>query len=190
LFEENLFPLLLKIILYHCAPTIKGLKPASLISFNQLHNSYRLWREYSPQQFANHLNRLHLNPNIQFHEIHQKPANYSLVLFYNPELLTAVLRVQANRQFMADLGYRPDFNIIDHLHHLSGRFVLTFPHELGIFLGIPVHDVKSFIKNRGKNYIFNQYWKVYQNPQQAKKIFAAFDGAKQELLNLLRLELN
>jgi hypothetical protein len=47
--------------------------------------------------------------------------------------------------------------------------------------------VRSFIKNRGKNYIFNQYWKVYQNPQQAKKIFAAFDGAKQELLNLLRL---
>ncbi|HBE78163.1 MAG TPA: hypothetical protein DDW65_10340 [Firmicutes bacterium] len=67
-----------------------------------------------------------------------------------------------------------DFNIIDHLHHLSGRFDLVFPHKLGIFLGIPVHDVRSFIKNRGKNYIFNQYWKVYQNPQQPKKIFRSF----------------
>jgi hypothetical protein len=188
--EENLFGLLLKIILCHCAPTIKGLKPASLISFNQLHNSYRLWREYSPQQFANHLNRLHLNSNIQFYEIRQKPGYYSLVLFYNPELLTIALKASANRQFMVELGYQPDLDIIDHLHHLSGRFDLAFPHELGIFLGIPVHDVKGFIKNNGKNYIFNQYWKVYRNPQQAKKIFAAFDGAKQELLNIHRLELN
>jgi hypothetical protein len=47
--------------------------------------------------------------------------------------------------------------------------LLLVPMRLEYFLGIPIYDVTAFIENNGKNYIFNQYWKVYHNPQKTKK---------------------
>lgn len=54
-----------------------------------------------------------------------------------------------------------------------------FPHEIGVLLGYPTADVEGFIKNEGKNCLFTGYWKVYQNEQKAKRIFAAFDEARE-----------
>lgn len=54
-----------------------------------------------------------------------------------------------------------------------------FPHEIGVLLGYPTADVEGFIKNEGKNCLFTGYWKVYQNEQKAKCIFAAFDEVRE-----------
>lgn len=176
---------LTNIILYHCAPTIIGIKPASLINFSQTHQLYRLWRNYSMHQFRASLSLLNPGPNICCYEIRHQPDIQDLVLFYNPELLAASLTCQGNRQFLADLGYRPTLNTTGYLELLAQKFKTACSHEIGIFLGIPLEDVKGFIANKGKKYIFNQYWKVYQNPQTAKKIFAAYDRAKIELVENL-----
>lgn len=73
-------------------------------------------------------------------------------------------------------------NVGGYLNQLSHRLLYPkFPHEIGVFLGIPLGDIMGFIANKGKNYIFNHYWKVYQNPLTAKKIFASFDQAKIDL---------
>ena len=40
---------------------------------------------------------------------------------------------------------------------------MGFPHEIGVFLGYPLDDVKGFIKNEGKKYLMIGYWKVYSD---------------------------
>lgn len=62
-----------------------------------------------------------------------------------------------------------------------------FPHEIGIFLGYPIEDVKGFIKWQGRKYLFAGYWKVYAHLVETKELFQAYDKAKeqsiQEFLN-------
>lgn len=175
-----------EVILYHCAPTIIGIKPASLINFTQTNRLYWPWRRYSIK-FNDSPTYSKLGHNISFYEIHHQLGCQTLVLFYNPELLSESLLCQDNRQFLTALGYKPTHSTTDYLKLLAQRFNATCPHEVGIFLGIPICDVSGFIENKGKNYIFNQYWKVYQNPQRTKKIFAAYDRAKMELIQKLKI---
>ncbi len=53
-----------------------------------------------------------------------------------------------------------------------------FPHEIGLFLEYPLEDVKGFIENAGKNYLYTGYWKVYQDVENAKKKFREYDWAR------------
>ena len=50
----------------------------------------------------------------------------------------------------------------------------SFPHEIGIFLGYPVEDVKSFIQNHGENYILSGVWKVYHDKETAERTFRLY----------------
>lgn len=47
----------------------------------------------------------------------------------------------------------------------------TFPHEIGLFLGYPVEDVKGFIENKGENCVKCGAWKVYCNPEEKMHFF-------------------
>jgi hypothetical protein len=53
-------------------------------------------------------------------------------------------------------------------------------------LGYPLEDVVSFVKNTGWDYVLCQYWKVYYNPKRAKAIYAAYDRAKVQVLQIMR----
>ncbi len=171
-----------KIILYHIAPTILRLKPANLINFTEFNRLYPSWRNFSRKQIRALFADFSFNEGLEYQEIYHYPGKQALVLFYNEEMLEEVLFNQKNRNFLADCGYKANPNVSECLHQLSQRLLFPkFPHEIGIFLGIPLGDVLGFIANKGKNYIFNHYWKVYQNPLAAKKIFASFDQAKIDL---------
>ena len=54
-----------------------------------------------------------------------------------------------------------------------------FPHEIGVLLGYPAEDVKGFVVNEGKNYLYSGYWKVYGDLSEAKQLFYKFDRAKE-----------
>ena len=45
------------------------------------------------------------------------------------------------------------------------------PHEIGVFLGYPIWDVKGFIDNKGKDFKYCGTWKVYNNTDYAKIYF-------------------
>lgn len=180
--------LLNKIILYHNAPTLFDRKPATLINFTASNQLYELWSRYSRVYFKQLMADLQLNTAIDYAEIRHQTGKHVLVLFYNPERLENTLLNPENQYFLASLGYTPTPTIIGYLNQLSRRIGYSpgFPHEIGIFLGFPLSDVKGFIANHGKNYILNQYWKVYHNPRTAKKIFASYDRAKIDLIEKLK----
>lgn len=95
-----------------------------------------------------------------------------------------------SRQLLRSLGYEEQ-NLDGLLEHFSRRMEAyqekcgAFPHEMGIFLEYPVKDVEAFIKNEGEYYIFCGYWKVYHNPNEARKKFIEYDAAKDQLIRML-----
>lgn len=62
---------------------------------------------------------------------------------------------------------------------------MAFPHEMGLLLGYPIEDVRGFIDHAGENYLYSGYWKVYQDVEAKKKLFAQYERAKEELIQLL-----
>lgn len=58
----------------------------------------------------------------------------------------------------------------------------VFPHEMGLLLGYPLDDVTGFIEQKGKNYLYAGYWKVYTNMGEKICLFQAFEEAKEALI--------
>lgn len=181
--EENIFKLFFDniikmdddnyikaIIAYHTAPVAFGHRPSVLLSFkNSIRKVYDTWK-------ANR-NEIILNTNIEYYSLNETPDS-ALLLFYNRANLIKNLSCPKHREFLEHLGYSNSLSLEEYLIMLSSKFSYECPHEVGIFLGIPLEDINSFIKNNGKEYIKCGYWKVYHNPNSAIKMFKKYDKAK------------
>ena len=55
-----------------------------------------------------------------------------------------------------------------------------FPHEIGLFLGYPVEDVSGFIRYHAKKSKFHDYWKVYGDEAEARRLFAQFHSCTRD----------
>lgn len=159
-------------MLYQLAPVIYSCKPAIAVNRARMDPGDPLW----PPETESFVR---FNPDYTTRIFKLRSMDqHVLVLFYKPDRLAEVLSKPDNRKLLAGLGYGPDVNLEDDLNHLQSRLHVQFPHEIGVFLGIPAHDVTGFIVNKGKNYLFNGYWKVYQEPDQARRVFDEFNRAK------------
>ena len=77
-------------------------------------------------------------------------------------------------------GYGRCCHTCEYLDVLSKRIRVQgdFPHEIGLFLGYPVEDVKGFILNKGHNCLFCGYWKVYSNADTARRTFERYNKCR------------
>jgi hypothetical protein len=51
---------------------------------------------------------------------------------------------------------------------------MKFPHEIGVFLGYPLQDVKGFIENNGRNSKYTGLWKVYGDKAASIRMFEKY----------------
>lgn len=108
-------------------------------------------------------------------------------LVYREDRLRQILQQTEYQKFLEKEGYG-DFELTEMLEILSLRFSryqrqnVGFPHEMGIFLGYPLADVKGFIDHKGKNFLYQGYWKVYENVEERKKLFSVYTIVKQEIV--------
>lgn len=51
---------------------------------------------------------------------------------------------------------------------------MKFPHEIGVFLGYPLQDVKGFIENNGRNSKYTGLWKVYGDKAASMRMFEKY----------------
>ncbi len=111
-------------------------------------------------------------------------AMRDVVLVYREKQLKAYLEKPQIAGFLQQFGYHGN-SIESYLNHLGERIsyfynrAVSYPHEMGIFLGYPLEDVKGFIIHGGKNCYYTGYWKVYSDVERAKKVFDAYDEAKE-----------
>ncbi|GAB6956392.1 hypothetical protein JCM13369A_29390 [Mediterraneibacter glycyrrhizinilyticus JCM 13369] len=79
------------------------------------------------------------------------------------------------RTFLETKGYQCD-NFVCCINRLimKLREEPNFPHEIGLFLGYPLEDVKGFIENKADCSKCSGCWKVYGNEQEALKLFEKY----------------
>lgn len=162
-----------KELAFHGAPTLLGVKCASLISFDT-----------GEETIAEYLRNIRgkLSGSGLCAVQMCKCRKRTLVYIYNRRMLAAWLKMPEVADFLAEYGYSPDMSTETMLWQLAGRISCgSFPHEIGAFLGYPVGDIRGFISNSGRNCLLCGYWKVYGNEEAARRTFAEFDRCRELL---------
>jgi hypothetical protein len=161
-------------IAFASAPTIEGKKPSSLMIFNKRgKNTFKLWEKYG----------MGICKEFMLEQFVLKKCKNSLtVLLYRKELLEEYLNEERNKRFLVEMGYEYCDCLKNKLLTLKHRFKGICPHEVGVFLGIPVEDVEGFIYHKGNNCIICRYWKVYGDEKKARLIFETYDKARERIV--------
>ncbi len=162
----------------HSAPALLGVKPASLFSLSN--GDYDFRRE--AQTFSQHAKQHGLQLRVIC-----RCETRSLLLVFRTDLMDRLLEDPKRRAVLSCFGYDMAWDREACLMRLANRIAnnATFPHETGIFLGYPLADVLGFIQNHGENYKLCGAWKVYDNPEQARHVFAVYDHCKTMLCQQL-----
>lgn len=155
------------LIVKYCSPTLAGLKTGNL--FNCQFKS----REELDRQIRD-INR-RLNSKGVHIKLLKSSSNKALVYVYRPDKLEKDFLNEDTSCFLHSCGYL-DLDVKKCVVRLADRLAKmeAFPHEIGLFLGYPHQDVKGFIENKGKNFKYRGYWKVYGDKSRAKIIFEKY----------------
>lgn len=145
---------------FHSAPTLLGIKCASLISLSS--------SEFDLDFHSEYFNRRASVKGLKS-RILCGCGGRRLFLVYSEKLLEKRLSDNAIRCILTEYGYPENYTVDECLDRLSMRIRESenFPHEIGIFLGYPVEDVLGFIENKGENFKLCGAWKVYGSVENA-----------------------
>lgn len=157
-----------KEIIQHCAPTLAGLKSAGL--FNCRSKSGEMLKQALID--VNHK----LNVRGVYVEIMRQKEDFALIYTYRKTHLARDLQKKGVEELLLSYGYEGT-DVEACLQQLRSRLASydCFPHEIGVFLGYPIEDVKGFIQHGGRNCKCCGLWKVYCNECEAQKQFAKID---------------
>ncbi|MEE3333828.1 MAG: DUF3793 family protein [Ruminococcus sp.] len=153
-----------KIIVKYCSPTLAGIKTGSLFScsFDNHNELFGFLRE---------LNLSLRSKGIRFFPLRIK-NNKALIYAFRPLRLYSELKNKEAKKLLSQRGYNTD-NCGKCLALLMKRLGdgEDFPHEIGLFLGYPVEDVKGFIENKAACAKCVGCWKVYGDEDRARRLF-------------------
>lgn len=162
-----------RLLAFHAAPTLMGVKCGSLPAFSA--SGYDL--EAVAGLFADN----YFGDRIKARTI-SRNAERMLVYIYDDILLEKTLAEREVRDFLAGYGYQESWDKEQCLDRLCGRLCeKDFPHEIGIFLGYPLEDVKGFIANCGQRCKLCGVWKVYGDTDKAKALFECYENCRLHL---------
>ena len=149
----------------YCSPTLAGIKPASLVSFDR--SAY----PDLPQQLT--VYRKAFAPRGICFEIVCACRGRYLLMVYHKQALEEHLADRRVRYLLDRFGYPAGQPLKALLLELKRRIALSdgFPHEIGLFLGYPVEDVVGFIRHAGRDCKLSGYWKVYGDAEAASRLF-------------------
>lgn len=166
-------------IIYHLAPVLETHRPAVILSLvDDRRRLFTLWEENKHAFFP--------VGKINFCELKRTEKSVS-VLFYHFDLLDKTINRDSYRAFLQKYGYDKQMTLMAALGRLHNRFQHQgCPHEVGVFLGIPLEDIRGFMNNDGKGYCAYGSWKVYADLQHAFTIFGRFEEAKMRFINYIK----
>lgn len=154
-------------LIQHCAPTLAGIKTASLFTCpydnpaDLLDSIRRMNKWLTPKG-------LRLLP-LRFSE------KKALIYLYRPKKLSADLEDATAARLLRRCGY--DCQDCEKCVACLGKKLRQqsdFPHEIGLFLGYPPEDVQGFMDRGPDACKCTGCWRVYSNVESAQKKFAQF----------------
>lgn len=164
-----------KYMLFLLAPVVGGLKPSSTVTLKKDSKEYFVWNNYK-ETFLNKVNLKHI--------LLREDDKAIILLIYSEEKLEKFISNKETKEFLLKLEYNLQDNlgsILDKLVQRYNRF--HCPHELGVFLGIPLEDVIDFMECTTKKCLLCGYWKVFNNSDDALEIFNNYNRSKELVLD-------
>lgn len=164
-FEESLVT--------HASPTLASIKVANLYNFK-----FSSMKEC--ESSVKHFNSI-MNAKGIFIEFMKIQRGTYLIYVYRESQLKRLLKDPGVVEFLRQYGYMELETVEDYVAILKSRLYSEekFPHEIGVFLGYPLADVKSFIKSKGKNFLACGDWKVYHDVATAKCQFCKYKRCRE-----------
>ena len=158
-------------IVRYASPTLAGLKTGSLFShtWESREGMIKCIRELNHRLVKRGLKVVVL----RFCE------NRGLVYIFRPSRLRYDLAQPATRSFLENFCYpvqSPDRCLVTLKRRLREQD--EFPHEIGVFLGYPVEDVRGFMEQKAENCHCVGFWKVYGNREKAEMLFSDYRRCK------------
>lgn len=160
-------------LVWHCAPTLAGLKTANLFSC-VCEAKEKLLRTI--QQ----LNRRLYPKGIRILPL-KHDGRRVLIYVFRLQCLENDLAQQQTKDILNGLGYKKlsaKCCLLELIIRLKN--ITAFPHEIGLFLGYPPEDVEGFIKYKGYACKYVGCWKVYGDELYAKKQFELYKRCRKE----------
>lgn len=156
-----------KLLIKYASPTLAGIKTGNLFKVYR-NNEMNLEKEIENYNLL--LNYLDIYLDIIY-----SCDRYNLVYIYRSKMLLNILENKNVIEFLNLYEYEGVI-LKDYINHLKDRFkfLCKTPHEIGIFLGYPLDDVKDFIKYKGSNYKICGCWKVYNDIESCNHKFKMF----------------
>lgn len=166
-------------LLYHCAPTLLGVKSASMFSLSGLAGKNL---SYILSSYTHLIKPLGLRVTALC-----RCDDSALIYVYSKKRLERILDAPDASAFLKDCGYDGCRSADGYIGFLKTRFNISyaFPHEIGIFLDYPLKDVTGFIQNGGKNYIYCGDWKVYSQKTDAVRRFNIYKKCRDFVSSML-----
>ena len=160
-----------KLIGYHCAPALAGIKPSNIVSVYK--NKYT-----DIDKKVEEINK-QLNKKDIYVESLCECEKKVLIMVYRKKELEKTLSDAAVRDFLTDMGYPKEGKVEDYLKvlkkHLKGK---DFSHEIGAFLGYPIHDIYGFMYHKDEGCLLCGEWKVYKDADIASRLFHRFNTCR------------
>ena len=163
-------------IAVQCAPLLAGLKPSNLLII--------------PMGMEAVLRHSLRGTRIAMYLLSEYDGKQVFLLYKVNELIV-YLTEQSVQRLLLDLGYEGG-ELYSLLQRVSKKYTAhkqekeAFPHELGLLLGYPAVDVKGFMEQGGKNFLYSGYWKVYGNVRETVLLFKEFGRAKEYVVRLVK----
>ncbi|MBQ3110183.1 MAG: DUF3793 family protein [Clostridia bacterium] len=163
-----------KLIAYHCAPALAGIKPSNIVTCYK--NKIKNINE-KIEKLNNELNKKGI-----YVEILCECEKKALVMVYRKKLLEKTLQEDGVKSFLVSMGYPEKGSVAEYLEILKKNLKKEeFSHEIGAFLGYPLHDIYGFMYHRGEGCLLCGEWKVYKNADEAEKLFHRFGTCRRAL---------
>ncbi len=157
-----------KLLVQYCSPTLAGVKSSNMFS------------AFVAEGACIHLYLSYGNDRLNCKGVYLRCLKFrngrALILVYRRKTLEKTLRDPKVRAFLNQEGYTDCHDIEECLDLLTQKMETeNCPHEIGIFLGYPLGDVKGFIENSGERPLLAKYWKVYSDEENARALFHKMD---------------
>ena len=146
----------------NCGVTFAGIKPASMVSVKK-----------SEAKDLERIADCVKKRGFSFRAVKDNGERLVIVVYHEKSLYKLLFSAQT-KEFLKSFGY--DYSSVDGAFKtLSERMKNDdFPHEVGVFLGYPLSDVRGFINDPEKGLKLSGYWKVYSNEKAAAEKFRIY----------------
>lgn len=172
-----------RFLAYYCGPALAGIKPSNIAACSKAKNP----------DIISEIKRLNgvLNSKDIYIEILCDCKERFLIMLYRRKKLCQYLNCPQIKALLEKYNYPKKFSLYEYLAFLRKRIASgcsdteEFPHEIGAFLGYPIHDIYGFINHKTEKCLLTGEWKVYADADNAEKLFCRYSACRKAIVKRL-----